>query len=672
MQMGPMAAAAPTVSGPLRRIRELLPEGRTLPDEAFAGRHRVMLILLLLQALGLAIFGVVQGYGAVHTAEHVAGVAGFAGLAHAFAHRRRVAAALVSLGMVTASALLVHIWDGHIEGHFLFFVVIVVLALYEDWLPFLLAAAYVVIHHGVAGAIDPAAVYNHGDAVAHPWKWALIHGAFVTAAGAASVATWRLNEAARTTARENEERFRRAFECAPIGMTLTAVDGPNAGRFIQVNRAACEMMGRSEEWLLGHGFPDISHPDDLDDTRAEIARLMNGEIDRCELEKRYVHADGHVLWANTVVTLLDSVPGSPRARIAQIQDVTEKKRSADEMSYQALHDQLTGLPNRRSLFIDLEQQLAEATAERPLTVALFDLDGFKAYNDTFGHPAGDVLLARLGAKLAAGVRGRASAYRMGGDEFCVLGWNGVESIAEMAASALVETGEGFEVTVSYGAVSLPDEAATPEEALRIADQRMYARKSLDSRASAGRQTTNVLLKVLSERNPELGIHLDEVSGLCEAVGRRLGLPDDEIAPLLQAACLHDVGKAAVPDEILHKPGPLDDEEWAFMRRHTVIGERILASAPALARAAKLVRWSHESYDGGGYPDGLGGGDIPLGARIIAVCDAYDAMTADRPYRAAMSSADAVAELERCAGGQFDPTVVAAVCEVLGAERAAAA
>ena len=193
---------------------------------------------------------------------------------------------------------------------------------------------------------------------------------------------------------------------------------------------------------------------------------------------------------------------------------------------------------------------------------------------------------------------------------------------------------------------------------------MYARKSLDSRSSAGRQSADVLLSILSERNQDLGVHLDEVTALAEAVAARLELSDEELAPLLQAASLHDVGKAAVPDEILDKAGPLDDAEWQFMRRHTVIGERILASAPALTRASKLVRWSHERWDGEGYPDRLAGEDIPLGSRIIAVCDAYDAMVSARPYRAPLTSVQALAELRRCAGGQFDPAVVDVFGDVL--------
>jgi HD-GYP domain-containing protein (c-di-GMP phosphodiesterase class II) len=278
----------------------------------------------------------------------------------------------------------------------------------------------------------------------------------------------------------------------------------------------------------------------------------------------------------------------------------------------------------------------------------------------------------MGKQLQDAISEDDCAYRMGGDEFCVLGAARMvtePSLAELASPALVERGDGFEVTASYGSVRSPDEANTASSALRKADQRMYARKSGSSRTSAGRQSASVLLKILSERSPSLGVHLDQVTSFCEAVARKLLVPEEDMAPLLQAASLHDVGKAAIPDEILHKPGMLDEEEWAFIQRHTVIGERILSEAPALTRAAKLVRASHERFDGDGYPDRLAGNDIPLGSRIISVCDAYDAMISPRPYRSPVSHEAAIEELRACSGTQFDPLVVETFIEVYEERRA---
>ena len=202
-------------------------------------------------------------------------------------------------------------------------------------------------------------------------------------------------------------------------------------------------------------------------------------------------------------------------------------------------------------------------------------------------------------------------------------------------------------------MAIPSEADTPIEALRLADQRMYAAK-LNTRTGPERQSKDVLIRVLAERHPELGDHLSGVAELAEAVAKRLGLDDQDCARVRHAAELHDIGKVAIPDSIVQKPGPLDEDEWAFMRRHTIIGERILAAAPSLAPVGELVRSSHERYDGRGYPDGLAGEDIPLGARIIAACDAFDAMLSDRPYSPAKSVDEARAELHRCSGTQFDP------------------
>ncbi len=338
---------------------------------------------------------------------------------------------------------------------------------------------------------------------------------------------------------------------------------------------------------------------------------------------------------------------------------------------EALTDPLTGLRNRRSLMLDLEKELPAATHTYPRALALFDLNGFKDYNDTYGHLAGDDLLARLGLRLADAARGHGRAYRLGGDEFCVLlepGAAGVDPVVGSCVAALTERGEGFEVTTSYGSVNAPEEVRDATEALQIADRRMYARKG-GRRTSAGRQSRDVLLSMLSEREPDLHAHLRDTAELALAVGRELGMEPEALDEVGRAAELHDLGKIAIPDEILNKPGPLDETELGFMRRHTIIGERILLAAPALKPVARLVRSSHERYDGSGYPDGLIGEEIPLGARVVSVCDAFDAMVSERPYRTPFNEAAALSELERCAGLQFDAEVVAAFVRVITRARA---
>jgi two-component system, cell cycle response regulator len=311
---------------------------------------------------------------------------------------------------------------------------------------------------------------------------------------------------------------------------------------------------------------------------------------------------------------------------------------------------------------DLDDTLIDAD-QHPRTLIFFDLDGFKTYNDAFGHSAGDALLARLGGALADSVKDYGSAYRLGGDEFCLL-LDGeptrFDPLVERAVEALSEYGEGFNVTASYGIVHIPGEAASSAAALQLADERMYAHKD-SRRATNRRQARDVLVQVLAEREPELRRHMVEVSELAVRTGRKLGLDSEQLDVLARAAELHDIGKVAVPDDILDKPGALDDVEWRIMRQHTLVGERILAAAPALTAVARLVRLSHERWDGGGYPDGLNGEDLPIGARIISVCDTYDAITSKRSYAGARSHEAAIAELRRCAGTQFDPDVVDAFC-----------
>jgi diguanylate cyclase (GGDEF)-like protein len=340
-----------------------------------------------------------------------------------------------------------------------------------------------------------------------------------------------------------------------------------------------------------------------------------------------------------------------------------------ELEAHAATDALTGLGNRRKLLSDLERRMRAATSESPVVLTLFDLNGFKDYNDTFGHPAGDVLLVRLGRALAEAVgQFGGLAYRPGGDEFCVIaGAEHQQAIEQGACRALSEQGEGFSISSAFGSVVIPRDTADVSEALRKADLAMYGQKH-SGRATAGRQSSDVLLRALAERHPEMGDHQEGVAELAGAVGERLGIEGKELRELRQAAALHDIGKVAVPDAIINKPARLTGEEWAFMRRHTLIGERILSAAPALCDAARLIRSSHEAWDGSGYPDGLAGAEIPLGSRIIAVCDAFDAMISARPYAASKTTQAALAELRRCSGTQFDPSIVRVLVKVL-ADRA---
>jgi two-component system, cell cycle response regulator len=253
---------------------------------------------------------------------------------------------------------------------------------------------------------------------------------------------------------------------------------------------------------------------------------------------------------------------------------------------------------------------------------------------------------------------------MGGDEFCLLARRGpqeAEGLLAAAASALADDGEGWSIDCSYGATWIPSDATTAGDALLSADRRMYSNKT--TRSSASRQLTDVLLQVLSEQDTQLDAHASHVAELAGQVAEALGQSEPEVQRVRLAAQLHDIGETAIPGTVRNKPGSLNAHEWEFVHRHTLVGERIVLAAPALAHCAPLIRSSHERIDGGGYPDGLASGQIPVGARIIAVCDAFDAMTSHRPFREPKTTDAALGELSRCAGTQSDPRVVHALSTI---------
>ncbi len=328
---------------------------------------------------------------------------------------------------------------------------------------------------------------------------------------------------------------------------------------------------------------------------------------------------------------------------------------------QAFTDQLTGIPNRRALMSTLERELRDGSSKRTLLLALFDLDGFKDYNDTFGHPAGDLLLVRLARRLHDTARGAgARAYRMGGDEFCLLANSredeSPDSLMALAVSALTERGDAFTIGVSGGHTLVRPGEVTVTEAMRAADQRMYQAKNA-SRRSAFLQTKDVLLEVLAVRRPELAERTRETAELAVRVARHLGLPDDEVRHARHTAQLHDIGKIAIPDGVLSTSSTVTTEEQQWLQHQTLAGERIALAAPALAPIAHLIRSSRERWDGTGSPDALSGDGIPLIAQIVAACDAYTTLRRGPDRDAALD------HVRRESGKQFSPRVVSALVAV---------
>ena len=342
--------------------------------------------------------------------------------------------------------------------------------------------------------------------------------------------------------------------------------------------------------------------------------------------------------------------------------------------------------------IQLELDVARAHRhEHPLTVALLDIDRFRHLNLERGYAAGDAVLVAVGGLIAERIGVHHLACRMGGDEFGLLmPETGAVAAQEAIAAMLVELEDleaggirGVSVSVGIAALEIGDK---PESVLAA------ARAALEqARAGGGRKAVTfggssengdavlelgngdviaALASALQERDRYTGDHSESVVDLTARVGEALALNSEEINRIRTAALLHDIGKVGVPDEVLHKPGPLTEQEWEVMREHPAIGERILRAIPGLGDVARIVRHEHERWDGKGYPDQLAGAEIPIGSRIILACDAYHAMTSDRPYRQGMEHAKAMAELSDNAGTQFDPEVVEALIGYLFGRRQA--
>jgi len=391
-----------------------------------------------------------------------------------------------------------------------------------------------------------------------------------------------------------------------------------------------------------------------------------------------------VLWQRS--PLLSAVLVGPLLAIALYQRSTYHALRAMRL---ALTDPLTGLGNHRHFHDRLQRELAEADAAgSPFTLCLLDVDDFKRINDLFGHPEGDRLLADLASKL----RQNGEAFRLGGDEFALLLPDHDPREALTVAGAIVDRVGRLEldvvgsVTVSAGIASFPEQAVDRDELIRLADSALYWAKEHGrnrvhfyrpdvvelaelrrlahgpDRAARYRAAAS-LAKAVDLRDTYTGSHSSRVADLAARLAERLGLDEEQIELTRLAGSLHDLGKLAIPEEILRKPGPLTDPERLVLERHPQIGFRMLESL-GVDPVAEWVLHHHERWDGTGYPDRLAGLRIPLGARILFVADAYDAMTSDRVYRSRLTAETALEELQRCAGTQFDPQIVLALADEL--------
>lgn len=411
---------------------------------------------------------------------------------------------------------------------------------------------------------------------------------------------------------------------------------------------------------------------------ALAALYDEGETARLEVDRRWLTAPS-TFFALAAVGLVvvdhfhpfgvQTLVPAAGAMVFAIVDMTLVQRDHLKLLEQSraenFVDSVTGIPNRRALVRDLEHYCEMATEEKPVLLYLHDLSGFKVYNDKFGHLAGDALLGRLGDSLMRVASGFGGAYRHSGDEFCVVARASLQqaaAISRVTGESLHERGDGFEITSHTGAVVIPQEARDPISALKLADQRLYVEKYRNSSVSP--QESAAMIRLMQTRPSSAGKFTRLIEETLKLSGSLLKMHADKVEAMVQGFQLRDIGNSAIPEAILNKRGKLTEEEWQVIHSHTIVGERILNAIPSTRPAAEIVRFHHERFDGGGYPDGLAGEAIPAGARLVAVAQAFEGMTTDRPHRPAKTFREAVAELGSEAGKQFDPRALAVFCQAL--------
>lgn len=453
-------------------------------------------------------------------------------------------------------------------------------------------------------------------------------------------------------------------------------------RVIAWNRALEKMTGVGKEEVIGKG--DSAYSLSFYGTPAPM--LVDFLIqDNQNMDQRYdfVKREGDTLYAEVFVSLLNQGTGayvwgkaSPlydehgkfNGAIETIRDITERKRAEENLRYLSMHDSITGLYNRT--YFEERMRILEERQEVAVGLIMVDLDGLKLVNDTMGHEAGDGMLRSAAKVLLSAAREGDTVARIGGDEFAVLlPESTVEALAETcnrirdAVDAYNRENLESPLSISIGFAIRSDASKTMGDLFKEADNLMY-RVKLHRNQSIRSATVQTLLKALEARDFITEGHGERLETLMAAVGEDLGLPASSIYDLRLVAQFHDIGKVGIPDSILFKPGPLNPDEHAEMQRHSEIGYRIAQSTPDMMPIAKWILTHHEWWNGQGYPLGLKGEDIPRECRLLAIVDAYDAMTNDRPYRKALPHREAIGNLTLFSGIQFDPNLLPLVIQVI--------
>lgn len=451
--------------------------------------------------------------------------------------------------------------------------------------------------------------------------------------------------------KKSEEKFAKAFHSGAVLMAISRIED---GRFVDVNASFLDTLGFDRDEVIGKTTSDLNI---FDEEQIAFIMKMADEGRACDLEVAIRGQDGLLRTGILTVDRIDI--GNTQCWLTSMMDITKRKENEEEIRYLSFHDSLTGVYNRAFF----EEELMRLDTERclPLSIIMADLNGLKLLNDTFGHQTGDELL-KMSCKIFKKVtREEDIVARIGGDEFVILLPRTPEKHAQnMVERILKECDEvelnGIRVSIALGVACKEDLDTDIKKIMMLSDKRMYSKKLLEGKSCRSHLITS-LLGILNEKTFETKEHCYRLAFLSNELAQKMGLSDEELERLKVLSVMHDIGKIAVSDGILSKPGKLNLEEFEEITKHSESGFRIVSMTPEFANIADELLSHHERWDGMGYPRGLKGKEIPIIARILTVVDAFDAMTNDRVYRKAMSLFEAKEELIRNAGTQFDPEIV---------------